>query len=121
MTNQSPPSKRKERNTNISRDNRTHAESNNDTPAPDAIRLAELLRDLILKRQPKARCQRANMREWAGHIEKLIQIDDRTPDEIEAVIRWSQQDSFWQGNILSTEKLRKQIDTLVLHYASSDG
>ncbi len=44
----------------------------------------------------------------------MIRLDSRKPDRIEKVIRWSQQDSFWQSNILSVAKLRKQFDVLEL-------
>ena len=52
------------------------------------------------------------MQIWAKHIDLAIRIDNRTPEELRAVIEWCQGDSFWQNNILSTEKLRKQFDKL---------
>jgi len=77
-----------------------------------AMQLAALLRDLILARQPKAREKRANLESWAEDIDKLLRIDQRTPEEIKAVIRWCQADSFWQGNIRSGRKLRDKFDQL---------
>ena len=44
----------------------------------------------------------------------MIRVDKRDPDEIARVIDWCQADSFWQNNILSTEKLRIQYDQLLL-------
>lgn len=44
----------------------------------------------------------------------MIRIDGRTPDEIRAVIEWTQQDTFWMNNILSTGKLREKFDQLML-------
>jgi len=76
----------------------------------DEYRLSELLFVLILKNCPKAKTP--NFKTWAKHIDLAIRIDKRTPDELEQVIRWCQQHSFWQSNILSTEKLRKQFDQL---------
>jgi len=78
----------------------------------DAIRLARLLRDLIVARLPKSRASRAKLDVWGKHIDKLIRIDGRTVDEIEAVVRFSQADPFWCSNILSTAKLRAKFDTL---------
>jgi DNA-binding MarR family transcriptional regulator len=78
----------------------------------DEVRLSQLLLDLILERKPDYK--RPGVQLWAGDIDKLIRLDNRTPERIEAVIRWSQSDSFWADNILSTEKLRKQFDQLEL-------
>jgi hypothetical protein len=86
------------------------------------FRLSSLLLDLILQRkadyqQSKIDTEKKKnqyLQKWAVHIDRLIRLDNRTPDRIEEVIRWSQQDDFWQNNILATEKLRKQIDKLEL-------
>ena len=43
----------------------------------------------------------------------MIRLDNRDPVEIEKVILWCQEDTFWQNNILSTKKLRFQFDQLV--------
>ena len=69
------------------------------------IRLAELLFKKILENDPKAK--KPNLQKWAIHIDRLIRIDKREPDEIERVIEWCQEDYFWRSNILSTTKLRK--------------
>jgi len=53
-----------------------------------------------------------NMDVWATHINKMRILDNRTPQQIEFIIKWCQNDSFWQGNILSTKKLREKFDTL---------
>jgi len=91
-------------------------------PNSDEFRLAELLLDLILQRSPnfqKGKLKGKNGKEkllqkWVADIDKLIRIDGREPKHIEKVIRWCQADPFWQNNILSTEKLRKQFDQLEL-------
>ena len=44
----------------------------------------------------------------------MILLDKRTPKEIESVIEFSQNDSFWMANILSAAALRKQFDKLYL-------
>ncbi len=47
----------------------------------------------------------------------MFRLDDRTPERIEAVLRWCQKDPFWQNNILSTGALRKHFDRLELEMA----
>ena len=71
------------------------------------IRLSELLLEKILFRNP-------NLQTWAKDIDLMIRLDKRTPEDIQRVIKWSQADTFWQSNILSTAKLRKQFDQLWL-------
>lgn len=80
------------------------------SPTSDEVRLSELLFQKIKKRNPGFKDP--NIQKWAVHIERLIRIDKRTSLEIEKVIEWSQDDLFWQNNILSTDKLRKQYDAL---------
>ena len=53
-----------------------------------------------------------NLDSWANHVSRMRRLDKRTPEQIEYLIKWCQQDSFWQGNILSTQKLREKFDTL---------
>lgn len=76
----------------------------------DEVRLSKLLFSLIQKRNPKHKVP--NFQKWALHVDRLIRLDNRTPDEIEQVIMWAQGHDFWHRNILSTEKLRKQFDKL---------
>ena len=78
----------------------------------DEIRLSKWLFQCILERDPKARSP--DFQKWARHVDLLIRVDGRSVGEIEAVIEWCQQDPFWQNNILSTEKLRKQFGQLKL-------
>lgn len=84
------------------------------------FRLATLLLQEIRKRKPDFR--KPNLQSWAVHIEKMIRIDHRKPERIDAVIRWCQADSGnndgrwrgWQNNILSTRKLREKFDRIEL-------
>jgi phage replication O-like protein O len=82
------------------------------TSNSDEIRLSEHLLSLIFFRNPKFK--KPNIQKWADHIGRLINIDKRTPEEIQGVIEWCQQDDFWQNNILSTQTLRKQFDKLFM-------
>ena len=76
----------------------------------DEVRLAELLLEKILSRNPNHK--KPNLQTWAKDIDLMIRIDTRTPEDIRRVIEWSQNDQFWQSNILSTAKLRKQFDQI---------
>ena len=82
------------------------------SPTSGEVRLSTLLLKLILDR--KANFKKPDIQKWYVPIDRLLHIDKRTPQQIEKVIRWCQQDNFWQDNILSTKKLREQIDKLEL-------
>lgn len=74
------------------------------------IRLAEDLLHKILVRKPGFK--KPNIQTWAKDIDLMIRLDKREPSEIQKVIEWCQQDIFWQGNVLSTAKLREKYDQL---------
>jgi hypothetical protein len=59
---------------------------------------------------PKAK--EPSFENWANTIRKLRTIDKRPHNEICEIMGWISQDSFWSGNVLSPEKLRKQWDTI---------
>ncbi|MBP7765319.1 MAG: hypothetical protein KA113_09060 [Syntrophaceae bacterium] len=75
------------------------------------IRLSELLLEKIVSRN--SNFKKPNIQAWAKDIDLMIRIDKRDVSEIGQVIEWCQQDQFWQSNILSTSKLRKQYDQLI--------
>ncbi len=81
-------------------------------PNSEEFRLSTLLFNLILKR--RSNYKKPNLENWSKEINKMIKIDKRDIVEIEQVITWCQGDSFWQNNILSVDKLRKQYDRLAL-------
>jgi len=76
------------------------------------FRLSELLLNLILERRNSFK--RPDLQRWAKHIDLMIRVDKREPEEIEEVIEWCQRDPFWQNNVLSAAKLRSQFDQLAL-------
>jgi len=77
-----------------------------------ARRLAELLWDLIRQRKPDFK--EPDLDHWARDIDRMIRLDGRDPQQIEAVLRWCQADAFWQSNILSGAALRRHFDRLEL-------
>ena len=77
--------------------------------------LARKLQEFILRNNPKAKPKTPEeLTKWADDFRKMIEIDKRTPEDIDNVLKFSQDDSFWQTNILSAEKLRKQFDQLYI-------
>lgn len=76
------------------------------------FQLSEHLFILISENNPKHK--KPDFQSWSKHIDLMIRIDKRDHLEIAEVIKWCQQDEFWHTNILSTSKLRKQYDQLVL-------
>lgn len=86
-------------------------------PNSAELRTAELLLSLIRQRNPGFK--QPDLQKWADHVSKMLRIDRRSPGDVEKVIAWCQADPFWQNNILSTGKLRKQFDTLYLKMTAS--
>ena len=76
------------------------------------MKMVDLLISLIQQNTPSWNFK-GNKETWAEHIEKLHRIDNRSYENIELMIRWVQQDSFWKQNILSTSKLREKFNDLI--------
>ena len=51
----------------------------------------------------------------------MMERDKRTPELIESVMRFSQSNDFWKGNILSPDKLRKNFDQLTVKMNTNKG
>lgn len=73
-------------------------------------RLSLYLYNHMLKNNPQAK--KPNFQTWAKQIDYMIRLDKRKLTDIKKVIEWSQKDSFWKANILSTKKLREKYDQL---------
>lgn len=76
----------------------------------DEMKLAMLLFGRMRKNNPT--CKEPNFQSWCKHVDLMLRVDKRTPKEIQDIIVFSQRDSFWMGNILSTKKLREKFDQL---------
>ena len=83
-------------------------------PSPQAVELAQKLREAIAARDPRASAARKDqVSTWAKDIDKLLTEDNRKPEEVAAAITWSQQRfSFWGPFVLSRKKLREKFDTI---------
>ena len=77
----------------------------------NTTRLCTLLADLVEGNGSK---RPIVSKKWLDSCRLLIDSDGRSPQDVEGAIRWSQQDDFWRGNILSLPSLRKQFDRLRL-------
>jgi phage replication O-like protein O len=106
----------KVRDTKDNKDNIQKTIFSSDSPE---VRLSELLFSLILQNNPKSK--KPNIQSWAKHVDLAHRRDNRSLEDLEKVIRWSQQDSFWLQNILSTGKLREKYDQLFLKMTKSNG
>ncbi len=82
----------------------------NPSSNPDAHRLAEYLREWILKNNPSAR---PSTDDWAVIAAKMIE-EGRDADDIAFVIEWCQRDDFWKSRTLSMGNIQKHYDQLVL-------
>lgn len=96
--------------TNKNGKNGKNGKNEKNTPSSEALRLSDLLLSLIRARKPDF----VKHGDWAKDLDRMIRLDHRTPEGIEAVLRWSQADPFWQANILSGAKLREKFDQLDL-------
>lgn len=80
-----------------------------------ASELSDRLLVKIVKRKPNLRSP--DRLGWIAEMDKILRLDKRTPEQLEELIDWCQQDEFWQDNILSPAKLRKQLDKLEMKMA----
>lgn len=76
------------------------------------LKLSNLLFSKILERNPKHK--KPSLQKWADDVRKTIELDKRDIEEYHQVLEWSQSHVFWQNNILSTDKIRKQYDKLYI-------
>jgi hypothetical protein len=85
----------------------------------EEMRLSTLLFKKIRERDDKAKAP--NFQKWAAVVNLLIRKDGRSADEIEQIILWCQEDSFWQNNILSMATLREKFTQLKLKMEKGEG
>ncbi|GGB61437.1 hypothetical protein GCM10011409_43360 [Lentibacillus populi] len=78
------------------------------------LQLAELLFKKIKENNPSAK--EPNIESWANTFRLMMESpkEKRSGKDIQDLILWSQQHSFWYKNVLSADKIRKQFDRLYL-------
>ena len=79
----------------------------------NAYKLAAFLADSIAERTDTERVSENRVQSWALDFDRCNRIDKRPWSEIENVLCWSQENTFWQDNILSGSKFRKQYVQLL--------
>jgi hypothetical protein len=91
---------------------------------PEDVRLVQLLIDLMVRNNPDSsiikRLTPDRQAEWIRQCRLLRESDKKKIEDIETVIRFSQDDKFWQSNILSMSKLREKFDQLWLKARGAD-
>lgn len=79
----------------------------------EIIQMADKLKFLILQNNPGAKTP-TDLTKWQSDFDRMKRLDNRTDEQIFAVMEFSQKDPFWKANILSAGKLREKFDTLLL-------
>ena len=87
-----------------------------DTPAKleysdDDLRFANWMLSLITDKQPDFK--KPNIQSWAKTIRLMRERDGRNHHDMGVLWKWARNDDFWQANVLSADKFRKQYDRLV--------
>jgi len=107
------------------RGEKTKTSKGGEEPDTEDVRLVQLLIDRMKENNPNSSTLRrltpTRKARWHRQFRLLLEADKRTPEEIERVIRFSQADSFWKGNILSMPKLREKWDQLWMKATSRNG
>jgi hypothetical protein len=110
-----------EKHTDKTKQNKTRQNSScSDEPPNNSIskslKLAELLLTSHRKEFPNYLSGKEDsevIKKWAQEIEKLIRIDEKSPEIIREVILWIKTPgNFWFPNILSGTKLRKHFEQI---------
>lgn len=79
-----------------------------------AYLLATYLANRIAQRCPSIRAPNAKtLQRWADAFDKCNRIDGHNWDEMKYVLKFSQDDAFWQDNILSGQKFREKYVQLL--------
>jgi hypothetical protein len=81
--------------------------------APDTPQMLLTLKLVNGIRANDPRFKTPDLQRWATHIDSLLRLDERPPQEIAEVIDFATTDDFWKSNILSTKKLREKFTTLI--------
>lgn len=83
----------------------------------DVERVCNYLAEWIVKNGSK---RPTITNEWRAEARRMIDIDKRSLEDIQRVIRWSQRNYFWRSNILSIPTLRKRFDQLRLRMEAEE-
>jgi hypothetical protein len=88
-----------------------------DTSLP--YKLSVYFYERILENNPEHK--QPNLQTWSEDVRKMLEIDNRTEEQIRYLMKWVQEDDFEKVNVLSPSKLRKRFDQLVLKVKQQKG
>lgn len=88
-------------------------------PARDDVEaICARLRDLVAANLVAANGPAAKVptvtQEWRRQARLMLDVDKRELSKVLNLIEWCQADTFWQSNVMSVPKLRRQYDQLAL-------
>ena len=87
--------------------------------AAEARRLTDSFFDALRTIKPDFKAP--DLDKWALEMDRLLRIDKRSAESVQAVIDWLPSDEFWRTTILSPAKLRKQFDQLEIKRDKAKG
>ncbi|MCK4454463.1 hypothetical protein KAU51_03975 [Candidatus Parcubacteria bacterium] len=87
-------------------------EKNDNNLSSEDKRLTDLLYSSVKQNYPFTK-EKDYSKDYA-EMNRLHRIDEWTYEQIEYIICWSQNDTFWRKNIRSVSTLRKQFETLAI-------
>ncbi|SET76611.1 hypothetical protein SAMN05216389_12615 [Oceanobacillus limi] len=114
-SNQQAVNKQLTTNKNVKNDNKKDKNNSRKQVYDDTsiyYQLAVYFFDQIKNNNPEHK--QPNFQTWADDIRKIIELDKRTAEQVQYLMRWVQQDEFEMVNVLSPSKLRKRFDSLVM-------
>lgn len=80
----------------------------------DSLEMRMALKFESLIKQNDEKFKVVNIQSWCDHFRLMMEKDGRTQEEIHTAMTFAQSDDFWQSNVLSAEKLRKQMSALLI-------
>lgn len=104
-----------ESNVTVTQENKNKIENKNNKfkyTCPESIELCELLINYCKRDNPNFSKTTDQINKWTNSIGAIHFLDNYSWEDIKIVIDFAKNDGFWNSNILSGEKLRKQMDQL---------
>ena len=104
-----------ESNVTVTQENKNKIENKNKKfkyICPESIKLCELLINYCKRDNPNFSKTTDQINKWTNSIGAIHFLDNYSWENIKIVIDFAKNDGFWNSNILSGEKLRKQMDQL---------
>ena len=104
-----------ESNVTVTQENKNKIENKNNKfkyICPESIELCELLINYCKRDNPNFSKTTDQINKWTNSIGAIHSLDNYSWEDIKTVIDFAKNDGFWNSNILSGDKLRKQMDQL---------